>query len=325
VSALHITNGDCAASKLREFIVDPVTLAADVLHDGPAPDVSDEDWYTLRAGFLADTPDRAAEIRDQLASWDRRIEQTPPDEEIILWFEHDLFDQLNLIRALHRIGLRGREPLRASLICIDRFPGVKRFIGLGQLSAPQLQTLVDKRQPVTRSQIELASRAWSAFRAPDPAALLALVSERALSLPFLADALRRFLAEYPSTTSGLSTTRQYLLEALDQGPLEAGELFRRTQDREDRPFIGDWGFFDRIRSLTTTPVPLLRVDPESVARELGGHDVSLTAAGRAVVQRSADAIELNGIDEWHGGVHLRGSNRSPWRWDRARETLVSWQ
>jgi len=325
VSALHITNGDCAASKLREFIGDEVGIAADVLHDGPAPDVSDEEWYRLRAGFLADGPDRAAEIRHELASWDQRIDQAPPEDEIVLWFEHDLFDQLNLIRTLERIGRLGRQPLRASLICIDRFPGVERFVGLGQLSAPQLETLVDMRQPVTSPQIELARRAWSAFRAPDPSALLVLANERQLPLPFLADALRRFLAEYPSTTTGLSTTRRYLLEALDERPLEADKLFRRTQDREDRPFMGDWGFFDIIRSLSTAPVPLLRIHPASATRQLRGHEVSLTAAGLDVLRGDADAIALNGIDEWRGGVRLGGRDRSPWRWDPARETLVSWQ
>ena len=325
MSALHITNGDCAASRLREFIGDPVTIAADVLHDGPAPEVSDEEWYKLRAGFLADGPDRAAEIRDELASWDQRIAQAAADAEIVLWFEHDLFDQLNLIRTLDRIGRTGHHPLRTSMICIDRFPGVERFVGLGQLSAMQLATLVDQRQPVTAAQLELAVRAWTAFRAPNPAALLALATEHPLALPFLADALRRFLAEYPSTANGLSTTAQYLLTAVREGPLEAGELFRRVQDREDRPFMGDWGFFDIVRSLATPSVPLVGVDPDGVARDLRGGKVSLTAAGGQVLRGDADAIALNGIDEWRGGVHLAGRDRSPWRWDPVRETLISWQ
>jgi hypothetical protein len=34
-------------------------------------------------------------------------------------------------------------------------------------------------------------------------------------------------------------------------------------------------------------------------------------------------VALNGIDEWRGGVHLAGADRSPWRWSPDRKTLVS--
>ena len=46
-------------------------------------------------------------------------------------------------------------------------------------------------------------------------------------------------------------------------------------------------------------------------------------AGRDVIEGREDAVALNGIDRWLGGVHLVGQNRSPWRWDGWRETLVS--
>ena len=59
------------------------------------------------------------------------------------------------------------------LICIDRFPGVERFIGLGQLTAEQLATLVEHKLPVTDQQFDYAARASgfsrrSSFRAHQP-------------------------------------------------------------------------------------------------------------------------------------------------------------
>lgn len=217
-----------------------------------------------------------------------------------------------------------RRPARVSLICIDRFPGIERFVGLGQLDARQLSTLVERKEPVTNSHFDLAVRAWAAFRAPDPVALVRLARERPDALPFLADALRRLLAEYPSSANGLSTTARHAMEAMEEGPLDGGALFQRTQDREDRPFMGDRGFFDVIGCLASARTPLVRIDPEGVSRDLRGRRVSLTAAGRRVLHGDADAVALNGIDQWRGGVHLFGADSSPWRWDPARETLVSW-
>src|SRR6266849_5721966 len=136
---LHITNGDCAGSTLRAFLSDPVTITCDVLHEGPLP---------MAPEWLAAAPNE--------------------NDEVVFWFEHDLFDQLLLIRALHVI----RDARNVSLICIDRFPGVEPFFGLGQLNAEQLKSLFPTRKPVTAAQYEVASRTWNAFREPEPAALV---------------------------------------------------------------------------------------------------------------------------------------------------------
>jgi uncharacterized protein DUF1835 len=209
VTTLHITNGDSAAATLRTFIADPVVITADVLHEGPAPSgMEGDDWHAMRARFLADARYGSYEdIRLQLAASDRAIASAGAYGEAVLWFEHDLFDQLLLVRTLDLLS-RLHPPARVSLICIGAFPGVDRFVGLGQLRADDLATLVDQRQPVAQPVYESATAAWTAFRAPDPSALAALArdpsSDATAPLPFLRDALRRLLEEYPWTTTGLS-------------------------------------------------------------------------------------------------------------------------
>ena len=221
---------------------------------------------------------------------------------------------------------------RASLICIDRFPGVDRFIGLGQLTEEQLATLVGTGATVTAGHFTLAADAWRAFRSPDPDELARIahgltaarlpVSEGGPALPFLGDALLRFLAEYPSVANGLSRTEELALNALLDGPSTAGALFGATQAREARPFMGDSTFFDILQRLASARVPLVTVDAPAM-RAIRLHTIAITDAGRDVLAGRADHVRLNGIDVWRGGVHLTGSDRSPWRWDARRETLVS--
>ena len=337
MSRLHITNGDSAAGTLRTFLPDPVTITADVLHEGPAPMTrTPGEWHAVRARFLARPDQRDADaIRRNLADWDERIARASGTDDIVLWFEHDLFDQLLLIRTLDVLGARakGAGPTRdglprVTLICIGEFPGVERFVGLGQLTAEQLATLVDRREPVTRDHYELARDAWRAFRAPDPRELLAVVARLGTdararrALPFLRDSLVRFLAEYPSTTNGLGRTEQLIVEALRERPSSGIGLFASTERREPRPFMGDRSFFDRIRAVADARVPLVSIDPRDDAVDLRRHTIALTAAGRDVLEGRADAVALNGIDTWRGGVHLQGT-QTPWRWDAAAETLVS--
>jgi len=360
MSTLHITNGDCAAGTLREFLTDPVTITADVLHDGPAPRVDLDTWHELRAKFLSDAyPASFEQTRDSLAQWDRDIAAADRYEEVVLWFEHDLFDQLLLIRTLGLLGgpegaaLReisggdGRAAAkpRVSLICIDRFPGVERFVGLGQLNASQLASLVDTRQPVTAEQYAFATNAWDAFRASDARELVEWVrlkpdttydkehvDTRDEALPFVRDALRRFLEDYPWTTNGLSRTANAALQELAAGPRTGLDLFIATQAREERPFMGDWGFFDILRQLARARVPLVTIAPREAGQnaatnpehDLREHTIAITNAGRDVLAGRKDAVALNGLDVWRGGVHLVASRdgRSPWRWDAGRETLV---
>jgi len=53
--------------------------------------------------------------------------------EIILWFEHDLLDQLQILQILDRLAGAEFASTRLSMICINSYPGVDPFRGLGQL------------------------------------------------------------------------------------------------------------------------------------------------------------------------------------------------
>jgi hypothetical protein len=334
VATLHITNGDHAGDKLRSFVNGPVTLACDVLHEGPCPPVDGDPWHEVRGRFLASNGNLAAEITAGLARADRTVvEAGARGDQIVMWFEHDLFDQLALIRTLDLVGRvlsnpahggstgPAPHPARASLICIGEFPGIDRFIGLGQLTTGQLATLIGTDVPITAEHYSIASTAWAAFRSPDPRQLLAIPDSPAL--PFLQVALRRFLAEYPSTANGLSRTEELALRALLDGPATGSALFGASQANEVRPFMGDSPFFDILQRLAAARVPLVTIDAGPGDGDMRQRRIALTSAGRDVLARNKDHVRLNGIDVWRGGVHLTGSNSTQWRWDSQRETLVS--
>jgi hypothetical protein len=346
VTTLHITNGDCAGDTLRLIVGDRVLTVADVLHEGPCPPVNGDAWHEVRARFLAagvGTSKGYEQIKASLAATDEAIAAASTrGDEIVLWFEHDLFDQLALIRTIFLIGRAVSYPAGGSacpapragderhppnvraplLICIDRFPGVVPFYGLGQLTRDQMATLIGTGVPVTPDLFALAAEAWAAFRSPDPQPLLTIPESR--DLPFLRPALRRFLAEYPSSQHGLSRTEELALQALRPGDATAGTLFHLTQTRQAAPFMGDSTFFEILQRLAACRVPLVTVEASSDGVGVSYQtNIAITSAGRDVLAGRADQVRLNGVDIWRGGVHLAGSDRSAWRWDARSETLVS--
>jgi hypothetical protein len=235
------------------------------------------------------------------------------EDEVVLWFEHDLFDQLILIRLLDWFGRRDSGATRLSLICIGEYPGMPGFRGLGELSAAQLGPLLDTRQEVTAGQIELAQTAWEAFTGSDPTMVEQLLTRDTTALPFLEGALRRALEEFPSTYNGLSRSEEQAVRAAaDLGAVPAARLFPVVQEMEERPFMGDSSFWRILKGLAAEPNPLLHA--EGAGGPFVRYAIRVTSLGREVLAGKEDQIRLRGIDRWIGGVHLQGSE-SGWRWN----------
>ena len=189
---LHVTNGDSAGGTIRRTAVGGATISwNDVLHEGPVPDVPREELRRVRAKFMSACGwGKATEIAADFERRDRHLELAlAARRPVVLWFEHDLYDQLQLLEILSLVD----EPESVELIVVGEFAGHPDFRGLGELTADELETLWPARQPATAEQLELARRAWDAFRSPELQPLAGDTS----ALPFLAAAWRRLLEELP--------------------------------------------------------------------------------------------------------------------------------
>ncbi|WP_138223308.1 DUF1835 domain-containing protein [Nibricoccus aquaticus] len=289
---LHITNGDSAAGSLRNSGVPGQVIAwQDVLHEGPVPaGLMLEEMSGVRARFLAQWDDRS--FPEVSASFRERDNALRSACHRVLWFEHDLYDQLQLLQIL--ATLSQAPGITAEMICIDAFPGIVPFYGLGQLTPVQLASLWPKRQPITAEQLSLGARAWNALTSPDSDALRQLLATDLDALPFLGNALRRLLEEYPTPPTGLGRTERQLLRAIARGIRGFADLFRANAAAEETSFMGDTTVKSRLKALMHAPTPLVTPEP-----------YTLTAAGQRVLAGEADARQLNGMDRWIGGVHFK--------------------
>jgi hypothetical protein len=319
--ALHISNGD-ATDVPGTGLARRVIYWRDVLHEGPVPEAPAAELRRIRADFLAGYPgvERSAVLRG-FNERDEAVE-AGRDGEYVLWFEADLYDQLQLTEILARLAGLGVPAAAVTLICIGEHPGIAGFGGLGELTAGQLRELphTNACARLTPAALELATRAWAAFRAPSPDGLAAIAATRLGELRFLGEAFDRLSREYPATRDGLSLTERRILAAVADGAPDAGQAVGRAWARETRRFMGDMQCFDRMDQMAGGPHPLLRLDPPG-DRVQRATQVRLTDAGARVLAGQADAVALNGIDRWIGGVQLHGQH-VPWRWDDGTEAIV---
>ena len=328
---LHVLNGDVVQRTMqRSEIPGAFSAWADVLHEGPVPRITDTPaWRDTRARFIASYGHGPyADALRTYETWDAQLARFGEYDEVVMWFEHDLFDQLLLVRHLDWFARRPLGATRLSLICVGEFPGFADFHGLGQLDADQLASLLGTREQVSPRQLETGRRVWNAFTSADPTELDSIVrlpSDDDASLPFLRGALRRFVEDYPSVANGLPRTERHILECLEDGPVDTVRLFRLEQAREDAVFMGDWTFWTRVRALAAGPSPLVHLDIEPAAGpDIAPGTASITDAGRDVLRGRADWVALAGFNRWLGGVHLRASlgGDVAWRYDSRSGRIV---
>jgi hypothetical protein len=321
---LHVTNGSVALSRLHDLGVPGAIVPwDDVLHEGPVPaGLDDAELRRLRAEFLGTSPDDRAGVERSLEARDARVLAAATGDEIVLWFEHDLYDQLQLLQILDRLArCEPRRTARVTAILADDY--------LAAQPEARLQEWFDARRELTQSEWEAAVAAWQAFRAPDPSGLVSF--DHPGTWPTLRSAVRRHLQQFPSVRDGLSRTERQTLSALAAAPRSPRAAFGASNfEVEEAVFMGDLGWWFHIRTLITGPRPLLRVsgqappdfnDPDWWRDDESAPTLVVTDDGRQVLAGEADRVRLNGLDRWLGGVHLV-AGRPICRWDETRGTLI---
>jgi hypothetical protein len=319
---LHLTNGDSAVAGIEATGVGgDVVPWRDALHEGPVPAGADAaELRAVRARFLAGCGWGDAEaIEAGMRARDERLDEARrTGEPIVLWFEHDLYDQLQLLQVLEAVD--GAAAVQA--ILPDRF--------LGAMQPAELAALWEERAPVRRDQVALARFAWEAVRAPDPTAIAALLDTHTAALPHLGPALRRLLEELPAVGDGLSRTERQALEAIAAGARTPYDVFAAAQRAEEAAFLGDTWMWARLHELGQGERRLVETSAGAAVGlppPLPGSDgfiaqeLELTDDGRAVLAGEADRAALLPLDRWIGGIRVRGPAPA-WRFDRARGRAV---
>ena len=326
---LHIHNGDSTAGTARKADLPGEHLVwREALVCGPTPSgVPYDDFWQTRASHLSDAyglrvEDCAKDLREQQEA----LAQFVDHEEVVLWFEQDLFCQVHLIYLLNWFARRELGETKLSLIGIDNFPGIDDFRGLGQLNEEQLASLFPQRRAISSAQLNLGSKAWQAYSSSDPSQIESLLTEDTTALPFLKSALFKHLERFPSVRNGVGRDANLCLELVADGQVEFKALFPAFGKCEPLYGFGDAQVVLELKGLGKGQHPLLTMNNDGNLSLMDSDkflraSFQITDQGKAVLNGDEDFVRLNGIDLWLGGVHLQG-NEAAWRWDEDNARLI---
>ncbi len=323
MTELIITNGDSTADLMREAGFEADILPwRDVLHEGPVPETESlEQLSAHRAAFLAGAFDlKKGVVPADMERRDQMLRNIDRYDEITLWFEHDLYDQLQLLQLLDFLRQEvGPQP--AYLVQADDYLGLQTPDGINEFRA--LKTIVSSEQ------MALAAMIFGAFRKSTPVELAGYLDRDLGALPHMKAALIRLFEDLPDSRNGLSRTQHQLLTAIEREATAPKYLFATVQEMEDAMFMGDWSFWRCLEELTFNICPLIdglpcRFRTTNSDEERGRYlaaSLTLTDTGRAVLRGEADHASINKIDRWLGGTHV--SSGTNWRWDRDANALIA--
>jgi hypothetical protein len=310
---LHILNGDATAEKFRPSgIGGDIIVWREELSEGPAPGgVPEKQFWEARAAHIfssygEDGSNYRKKVLDEL----ERFNSISRYKEIVLWFEFDLFCQINLMYILNY--LKGKNlSSTISLVCIENYPGIDNFKGLGELSPSQLEDLLQERKVLNKQDLESASSFWKAYSSNDPSSLEKLPEYVFKNFPLLKPALIAHLERFPSVENGLNRIEQKILYLVSAKARTRNELFLHFWEKDKIYGMGDYQLMNYLKQMEKSSAPLLKT----------GEHIELTKLGEDVMKGKKDFIQIGKPDRWLGGVHI-SEEKNNWRWDKSIGRLI---
>ncbi len=306
---IHFHNGDIVASLARRAGIPGWHVPfRESMVGGRVPGaMARPEWVEVRAAFLAEAHGQnLLRLRNDLLEQETLIDAAGDDEEIVLWFEHDLYCTVHLLYLLVRL-----KKCRVSLVWCPK--------ALALQPPEDLFQLYHSRGEVSLAMSLAATEAWNAYTAEDPTALNPLLVAEQLEFPFLRQAMQLHASRFPSIRNGLGEVERRAMEGMESSAADFVTLFGRLDAHPPRFGFGDSEFLRHLHHLAGGAVPMITMIGDSPEKLL----FAVTPAGRNVLDGTDDFMMLNGAGEgfWLGGAHL--TRERMWRWDGDRQQIVA--
>ena len=240
----HVLNGDALSAQFPEGIEGERIVARECLVDGPVGGKDLDTFFQTRAAFLNEAYGDSA-MEDYLSgtvSEFQKIMGLPKGALLCLWFEDDLFCQVNFWFVCWLIHQYTNE-VEVFLI---RPEGALQY-GFGGLGQAALKEAYHNRQAIT--DVASIAALWIFYCNGDTQSLLESGKKLERTYPFILPAIEAHLERLPSKDSPGRPVTSLKAIINDLNTTEFGPVFRAFNERESIYGYGDLQvkhLFDKI-------------------------------------------------------------------------------
>ncbi|MBC2840510.1 DUF1835 domain-containing protein [Robiginitalea sp. SC105] len=254
-SQLHITNGDSFTQRLQELKLkgDIITWREMLCEGKTETNVGSEAFWKTRFDFLHKNYNVSKSwfIEKTLKEY-RSLCNHKQQDEIVLWFEYDLFCQINMLAVISWLKTHRRHA-QITLACSGNQESGEQLLGLSELDEDQIRKLYDQRVELSQDDIEYADYVWQLYCSDNPIRLENLTDFENYHFDYLENSIQAHLKRFPSIRNGLNELENRVLKAVaDEKPTSKKALMKFLLNNQ-----GWYGFGDsQYQRILTNLKPL---------------------------------------------------------------------
>ncbi len=189
----HILNGDCLKDQLQDLEAEKIVLR-ECFVDGNAQGDSLEEIFTNRFPFFQKQYNVTAEEYQQKSILEiSKITQIEDGANIYLWFENDLFCQVNFWFAIHTLFQLGKN------IAVFLVSPIKdSWMGFGALSYDELLQSFENKKELSKTDHEAIAKMWTAFQKSDWTHLRANAKKLKSKIDYIEAVVEAHIERFPT-------------------------------------------------------------------------------------------------------------------------------
>ena len=229
---IHVLPGDALTENFRKTKVDgEIIVCRECLVEGDVKAKNPEDLWQVRAAFIDESYGETSEkyFHNVVGEFEKLKNFADVGAEINLWFEYELFCQVNLWFCLYLLGESSAKIFRVAPVVRNESDLWK---GFGDLSAEDLEKCFAERIEFTEKDMQLGADLWKAYQNKDYNKLEKLAENESPCFPHLKDVCR---AEIEKSARPVKV----LVDIIAEGKTDFTEIFSAFSQK-----AGVYGFGD---------------------------------------------------------------------------------
>ncbi|MET2986585.1 DUF1835 domain-containing protein [Aureibaculum conchae] len=225
---LHILNGDSTAEILKKTSIEgDIVVWREMLCEGPVCNEvgSDEFWLQRYDYFENELGVDKLEYYDKTIKEIIKLEEVSNYDEVVLWYEYDLFCQINLMALCTYLLQHYSKSVTYYLVCTGKQKDKQQLQTLGDYSPDLYPKLLEDKIKLSRNNLVFAKQCWEMYVENNPEKLKSFDFAQQPKFAYFKIAIDQHLKRFPKA-NGLNQIQQKLLELIDPGNFTKNQIIR---------------------------------------------------------------------------------------------------
>ncbi len=248
---LHILNGDSTLQLFKKTsLIGETVVWREVLAEGPVHlEFNSRAFWKEREEFMNQFSS-SSEYNEKVYEPFQKIEgKRDQFDEIVLWFEFDLFCQINMLALIHWLNQKRIPGQTISLVCSGKMDDSDKLYGLGELKPEQLELLYNNRLKLNTREFTFASDFYKTYCSENAEDLYTYIIMPSDEFIYISDALNAHLRRFPYLGTGLNEIEQKILELISEGINDHKKLVGKLLQWQTYYGFGDLQYLKMLESL----------------------------------------------------------------------------